>query len=175
MTSIILHSFHCVPYSNTHETLIASHCSISRLLVLRTGRVAIQRQFCLAQRQRCSDAGKMSQPLGEIRPQQLTLRIVLLGEQTEVVGRPCRAVECRPGLVIALLVGETFRQPELTGEKGAFRARQAVRRVVTFQQPVESQSRLDRGGRAQHALIPVVDKTDRGNTQQGSVEIAVFE
>src|SRR2546430_1364025 len=73
----------------------------------------------VGQRHRGRDVGEVGERLGEVPLELAPVGVVLLAEQTDVVGGRGGAVEDLAGLVAPTLPGEALDQPERAGEEGA--------------------------------------------------------
>ena len=115
----------------------------------------------------------MGEGLREVAEQPPAHRIVLLGQQAQVVGRGRQPLEHRLGLGVAPGQLVDVAQPETAGQKGAFAGRQAIDlrlRRVTQQKAVDQKLALDRPYGRFHARIVDRQEAGHGHEQQAGVE-----
>ena len=99
------------------------------------------------------DVGEVREALGEVAEQLLRFRVVLFGEEAQVVGRGECTVEDALGVLGTSLVGQALGQPERAGQERALLRALAT---VAFEKAIVVKVLADSVRRADHALVTIV-------------------
>src|SRR6478672_9291161 len=115
----------------------------------------------------------MGKRLREISQLTFCLRVVLFGEETDIVAQSEKPLEKRACLRLASCQVEAISQPERTWQKNSVASGQAIDalflRPITHDKPVLDQIAFDRGKRAEKALVPGGQETDQGHHQDTGI------
>ena len=114
------------------------------------------------------DVGEVRQTLWEVAEHLPRFRVVLFGEEVEIVGRGERTVEDGPGLFGTSLMGQALGQPEGARQERAFLR---VFVTVAFEKAMVVQVLADGIRGADHALVAVVEEVHTGEQQERRIEI----
>ena len=118
----------------------------------------------------------MGERLGEVAHQASGHRVVLLGQETEVVAQSQQPVEELAGVVVAAQQREAVGQPERAGQKGPLPAGQPVDvagvdgAVAQHESPLD-QLALDRLDGAAYPRVVGGEESDQRDHQKTGVEL----
>src|SRR6478672_4273957 len=125
--------------------------------------------------ERRRDEREVGERLREVPEQALLLRVVLLGEEADVVREADQPLEQHMRIVVPAEELVAVDEPERAGKKDAFANREPVdaviARSISEDKAVTQEVALDRCDRAAHARVACGEEADERDQEQAGVEL----